>query len=125
MSELFHTNSNLPILIQKLKFVYQEWSHIQKHIPKIHRYSIAVKIDNIFIQVIELSFILLSEKDYSLAAKLISKIDLLKFMILVLFEIHGIDEKKYINLNLKIEEIGKIVFGIRRNIKTTHNLSGK
>lgn len=117
MSELFHTNSNLPILIQKLKFAYVEWSIIQKHIPKIQRYSLGVKIDNIFIQTLELSFVLLAEKNEALAIRLISKIDLLKFMLLVLFEIHGIDRDKYVSLNIKIEEIGKIVFGIKRNIK--------
>lgn len=125
MSEHLHTDSNLPILIQKIKFAYLEWSNIQKHIPKIHRYSLGVKIDNIFIQTLDLSFALLAEKSDLLAIRLISKIDLLKFMLLVLFEISGIDREKYISINLKIEEIGKIVFGIRRNIKTTQIKSGK
>ncbi len=125
MSEHLHTNTNLPILIQKIKCAYLEWSNIQKHIPKIHRYSLGVKIDNIFIQTLDLSFALLAEKSDLLAIRLISKIDLLKFMLLVLFEISGIDREKYISINLKIEEIGKIVFGIRRNIKTTQIKSGK
>jgi len=117
MSKFLHTNSNLPVLIQKQKFAYQEWSNIQKHIPKVHRYTLGIKIDNIFIQTLELSFMLLAEKNDLLAIRLITKIDLLKFMILNLFEIKGIDKDKYISLNLKIEEIGKIVFGIRKNIK--------
>ncbi len=125
MVELFHTNSNVPVLIQKLKFTYTEWSHIQKHIPKIYRYSLGIKIDTIFVHILELSFVLLSEKSDLLATRIIAKIDLLKFMLLVLFEIQGIDREKYISLNLKIEEIGKIVFGIKRNIKTTHTMSGK
>lgn len=125
MTELLHTHSNVPVLIQKLKFAYQEWSCIQRHIPKIHRHSLGVKIDTIFVHILELSFILLSEKNDLLATRLISKIDLLKFMLLILFEIHGIDREKYISLNLKIEEIGKIVFGIKRNIKTTHTMGGK
>jgi len=125
MSEPLHNKTTIPILIQKLKFVYQEWYCIQKHIPKIQRYSMGVKIDSLFVTTIELSFILLSEKNQLIADRVISKIDVLKLMILILYETEGIDREKYISLNLKIEEIGKIVFGIKRNIKTTHNLSGK
>ena len=68
----------LPIIIQKLKFAYTEWILIQKHIPKINRYSLGIKIDEIFIDIIENSFIFITTKNEVLIIRLIAKIDLLK-----------------------------------------------
>lgn len=118
MTEFLHNrNTTVPIVIQKLKFAYLEWIFIQKHIPKISRYSLGVKIDEIFVDIIENSFVFITTRSEILIIKLIAKIDLLKFMLQTLLESKGIDNDKFISLNSKIEEMGKITFGIKRNLE--------
>lgn len=118
MTEFLHNrNTTVPIVIQKLKFAYLEWIVIQKHIPKISRYSLGVKIDEIFVDIIENSFVFITTRSEILIIKLIAKIDLLKFMLQTLLESKGIDNDKFISLNSKIEEMGKITFGIKRNLE--------
>ncbi len=118
MTEFLHNrNTTVPIVIQKLKFAYLEWIFIQKHIPKISRYSLGVKIDEIFVDIIENSFVFITTRSEILIIKLIAKIDLLKFMLQTLLESKGIDDTKFLSLNSKIEEIGKITFGIKRNLE--------
>lgn len=116
------THTNIPILIQKLKSIYCDWSIIQKNIPKIHRYSLGIKIDTNIIVLIEYCFVLISTKDILLLTKIIAKIDMLKLLIQILFDVKGIDQKTYIRINEKIEEVGKIVFGIKRNLENKNHL---
>lgn len=41
----------------------------------------------------------------------IRKIDTLKVLLMILWETKSLDEKKYITLSLKIEEVGKMLGG--------------
>lgn len=82
--------------------------------PKIHRYSLGNKIDSFFATIIEsiatASFLLREEKlPYIHLA--IRKVDTLKIFLMILWETKSIDDKKYINLSIKINEIGKMLNG--------------
>ena len=98
----------------KIISAYVYWNNIIRHIPKIHRYSLGIKIDTLFSDVIELvSMAQFSAQEYrtGIITKAIAKNDCLKSMLYVLFELKGIEEKKFIELAQKIEEIGKILYG--------------
>ncbi|MDO8575167.1 MAG: four helix bundle protein [bacterium] len=98
----------------KVLDAYVYWQGNLRHIPKIHRYSMGVRIDGLFAEIIELiSSAIYSpvEKKESFILKAINRNDVLKFMLLTLLEIKGIENDKWRVLSLKTEEMGRILFG--------------
>jgi len=129
MSQLdFHKNftSNTPphqfslSLIQKLVQVYKLWHGFLALFPKNSRYTLGAKIDSLFLEVIELiikaSYSSKAEKFISLANGSF-KLDLLKFFLQVAWDVKSLDNKKYILLSEKLDEIGKMLGGWIRSIK--------
>ena len=122
MGELsFHKNSTvttppqrvLPIL-QKLKDTYLLWYKYYQTLPKLHRYSLGKRVDNLFVEVIEAiasaSFLAKEEKaPYVRLA--IRKTDTLKILLMILWETKSLDNKKYSAVSVKIDEIGKMLGG--------------
>ena len=87
---------------------------------KDSRYTIGTKIDSLFLETIEL----IIKASYSdKVEKLIAlknastKLDLLKFFLQITWEIKSLDNKKYILLSEKLDEIGKMLGGWIRAIK--------
>lgn len=103
----------IPIL-QKVKSIYLFWYSVYHTIPKTHRYTLAIKIDNLFIEIIEMissaSFVKKDDKIPYLRTA-IRKLDTLKILLLVLWETRSIDTKKYELLSLPIDEIGRMLGG--------------
>jgi hypothetical protein len=103
----------LPVLI-KVKQVYLLWCEYYQLLPKIHRYSLGYRIDTLFVEIIEsisaASFISPNEKQ-PFVKHAIKKTDTLKLLFMVLWESKSLEDKKYINLSIKLEEIGKNLGG--------------
>jgi hypothetical protein len=97
---------------------YVAWHEILgKHIPKTLRYSLGVKIDGLFAEVLEAIALAQFSPPPERATHLdraIGKNDTLKFMLYALYELKGIDEKKLILLSEKAEEIGRMLYGWKR-----------
>lgn len=98
----------------KIIDAYAYWNNITRHIPKMRRYSLGVRVDCLFTDVIE--FVSMAqfsppEERQKILARAIAKNDCLKSMLYVLFELKGIEEKHFVELAHKIEEIGKILYG--------------
>lgn len=117
MSELqTHKYSSLALLplLQKIKSVYLLWYGYYQTLPKLHRHSLGQKIDTLFIEIIEAvsfaSFLSREEKQPYVRFS-IKKLDTLKILLMVLWETKSLDDKKYIALSIKIEEIGKMLGG--------------
>jgi len=103
----------LPIL-QKAKNTYLLWYQYYPIIPKTHRYSLGQKIDNFFVDTMEAistSAFLSKEEKLPYVRLAIRKIDTLKIFLMMLWETKSLDNKKYIALSLKIDEIGKMLGG--------------
>ena len=103
----------MPIL-QKLKEAYLLWHQYHQLLPKTHRYSLGQRIDTLFIESIEAvaSAAFLSPQEKLPYVKLaIRKFDTLKILLLILWETKSLDNKKYIALSLKIDEIGRMLGG--------------
>ena len=129
MSQLnFHKNftGNTPpgqfnlSLIQKLVQVYRSWHGFLASFPKSSRYTLGTKIDSLFLEVIEL---IIKASYSSKAEKLISltnssfKLDLLKFFLQIAWDVKSLDNKKYILLSEKLDEIGRMLGGWIKSIK--------
>lgn len=103
----------LPVL-SKVKSCYLVWITFFETLPKLHKYSLGQKIDTLFIEVIEaisIATFLTREEKQPWVRLAIRKIDTLKILLMVLWEIKSLENKKYLALSVKIEEIGKMLGG--------------
>lgn len=104
----------LPVISMKIISAYAYWNNITKHIPKMRRYSLGIKIDSIFTDIIELvSMAQFSPKEerQKILSRAITKNDCLKSMLYVLFELESIEEKYFLELGQKVEETGRMLYG--------------
>ncbi|MBU1557731.1 four helix bundle protein [Patescibacteria group bacterium] len=90
------------------------WYNYYQTLPKNHRYSLGLKIDKLFSEIIEAIAIasFLSPREKQPWVKLaIRKTDTLKIFLMILWETKSLDTKKYISLSKKIDEIGRMLGG--------------
>ena len=103
----------LPVL-QKIKDTYLLWYDCYQTIPKIHRHSLGQKVDNLFVQIIEAittASFLSRDKKLPYVCTAIQKVDTLKIFLMIIWETKSLDNKKYIALSIKIDEIGRMLGG--------------
>lgn len=90
------------------------WYKFYQSLPKIHRHSLDQRIDTLFIEIIEAisaaSFLSREEKGPYVRLA-IKKADTLRVLLLVLWETKSFDDKKYIALSIKLDEVGKMLGG--------------
>ena len=101
-------------LLEKVKTTYILWFGYYQNLPKSHRHSLGGRIDSLFVEVIEsVSVASFLQKDEKLTWVRIAirKIDTIKVLLMVLWESKSLDNRKYIAVSLKIEEIGKMLGG--------------
>jgi len=117
----FHNTHQFNLsLIQKLKSAYKTWHEFLPFFPKNSRYTIGQKIDSLFLETIE-QIIKAGYSDKT--EKLIYlkrasfKLDLLKFFLQISWEIKSLDNKKYISLSERLDEIGKMIGGWIKSLK--------
>lgn len=107
-------------LIQKLVQIYELWHGFLPLFPKNSRYTLGTKIDSLFLEAIEL---IIKASYSSKAEKLIFlsnasfKLDLLKFFLQIAWDVKALDNKKYILLSKKLDEIGKMLGGWIKSVK--------
>jgi hypothetical protein len=113
------TNNTPPLLkllplLQYLKSAYLLWHQYHQVLPKAERFSLGLRVDNLFIETIEAvaSASFLSPTDKAPYVRLaIRKMDTIKILLLLLWETKSLDNKKYLAISLKLEEIGKMLGG--------------
>jgi hypothetical protein len=115
----------LPVL-HKIKTAYLLWFQYYQILPKTHRYTVGERIDSLFIQIIEATstagFLSPIEK-LPFVRLAIRKLDTLKLLLLVLWETHSLDDKKYIALSEKLDEIGKMLGGWHGQLAKQNSLA--
>ncbi len=108
-----------PVVI-RLKDCYNTWQIFLRDFPKANRYTLGSKIDEIFLNAIEFTF-LASYTNFKdkiiIVDKAISKIDLLKLLILLSWEIKALENNKYIEINKRLEEVGRMLGGWKKQIE--------
>lgn len=103
----------MPVLY-KAKDLYLTWFNYYKTIPKIHRYSLGQKIDNFLIETISaISTASFADKDKKIlnVSDAIQNIDTLKILLIILWEAKSLNDKQYIDLSVRIDEIGRMLGG--------------
>jgi len=123
----FHNQNNLasnppprllPVLDQS-KLVYKNWLEVHRNIERTARFGIGIKIDNLFLEILELirkaAYTSINKKLVLLEAAS-DKIDSLRFFFQLLWETHFVSNKQYISIGAEIENIGKIIGGWKKDI---------
>ena len=107
-------------LTQKLISVYKIWHELLPGLPKTSRYTLGAKIDDAFLAVIE-HVIKAGYSDkttkYIVLSTASVKLDVLKFFLQMAWEIKSLDNKKYIRLSEKLNEVGKMLGGWIKAVK--------
>ena len=137
MSELnFHTSNSTPPppalqlipLLQKIKDLYLLWYEYYRSLPKEHRYTLGAKVDILISEVIEAitsaSFLVRAEKQPYIKMA-IRKIDAVKIFLLILWETKSLDNKKYLIISEKINEIGRMLGGWNGQITKQNSPTNK
>lgn len=115
-------------MVLKLKEVYKIWQHSLNHFPKSHRYTLGSRIDDLFLTSIEYCFLAsyspIGEK-IPIIDKAISRVDLIKLLLQLGFEIKALDTKKYIHLGESLYDIGKMLGGWKKQLVQKKTLESK
>ena len=83
-----------------------------KHFPKDARYTLGNKIDDRFLDLMEVLFRASVSRDKEkLLEETSVTLNVLKFLLRVSWEIKAMDNKKYILLSERLDEIGKMLGG--------------
>jgi hypothetical protein len=94
--------------------VYISWYSYYQVLPKLHRHSLGQKIDGLFVEIIEaisVASFLSKEGKRPWVRLAIRKTDTVRVLLMVLWETKSLDDKKYVALSVKLDEIGKMLGG--------------
>ena len=112
--ELPPPRRNLLPILERIKQAYLLWHTYHSKLPKLHRYSLGARIDDLFIETIEAvsgAAFLSGDKKLPYVRLAARKVDTLKILLMVLWESKSFDTKKYIALSEIVDEIGKMLGG--------------
>jgi len=95
------------------------WMNIIPHMPRGARFTIGARIENKFLDLLELTYIAyFTEKDKKSEklSECILTLDTLKFLVSVAWEGKIISNNHYEEISVKLEEIGRMFGGWKKNI---------
>ncbi len=95
------------------------WLNIINHIPKDRRYTIGVRIENKFLDLLEnsyLTYFIAREKKTEKITDCILILDTLKFIVSITWEAKLISPNQYEEIAIKLEEIGKMFGGWKSSL---------
>ncbi|OGL72677.1 hypothetical protein A3F28_00955 [Candidatus Uhrbacteria bacterium RIFCSPHIGHO2_12_FULL_57_11] len=101
----------MPIL-SALKESYLLWHNFLIHLPRLSRYTLGAKVDNLFTDILALALAAQytkREEKRAFLEMLSRKLDQLKFFITLLWEAKGIDAAKYGQISGKLDTVGRML----------------
>ncbi len=112
----------------RLKDAYGVWQQYLVHFPKAHRFTLGSKIDGVFLDAIEFCFLASythTSQKIPVLDRAIARVDLLKLLLQLAWDIGALDTNKYADLGQRFVEIGKMLGGWKRQLinKTPGNYS--
>jgi len=110
---------DIPIFTKLYDF-YKNLSQILVFFPKAKRYTLGQRLDNLTLEIFESSIGAgISPRDQKLLhlEKAIISLDLLKILLRLAKDIQCLNNKRYIQLQESLQEIGRMLGGWKRSIK--------
>lgn len=108
-------------VIEHMVSVYKLWYEYRDYFPKKSRYTLGDRLDTVFIQLVELLWTAgYQSKDEKLPtiAAAIRKLDGLKFLLRIAWEIRILDSAKYVALSEPLIEVGKMLGGWKKGLES-------
>jgi hypothetical protein len=105
-------------LVQKICEFYRFFHESLKNFPKQEKYGLGQKIENVIIETLELTLAATystRENKGTIIHKVSNKIDLLKYLVRLAYETKSLNLKRYLALEEKLIEMGKMVGGWLRS----------
>lgn len=113
--------AKVPRVLTQSKQAYSKWHLHLEHIRKIDRFTIGVKIDSEFQDLLEAlfqgTFAYDKFEKLSLVGKAIAKTDILKFFLQIAWEQKVIPHKFYASLIIDLDEIGRMLGGWKKSLQ--------
>lgn len=106
--------------MNKIKEGYLSWLGIIQHMAKGKRYTIGTRIENKFLDLLELSYKAYcsgKNKKAEHVEQCVLTLDTLKFLIYIAWEGRLISNKHFAEIAEKMDEIGKMLGGWKRSLK--------
>lgn len=116
-----------PKILLKEKEAYRFWITLHRDFPKVERFGIGQKIEQSFLDVLELTFAsvyLTTEQKMLMLSKTIAKLDNLKFFMQLAWEAKLIPTEKYTNISRDFEDIGRQLGGWRKGLQKKTSATG-
>ena len=120
------TIQDIPIFTKLYEFYKLLYQYL-KLFPKRDRYTLGEKIDNLTLNIFELVITAgTTSKEYKLPMlkKSVVSVDLLKILIRLAKDNQALDNKKYIQLEQQLQEIGRMLGGWKRSVKISLEKQG-
>lgn len=95
------------------------WMNISPHMPRGARFTIGARIENKFLDLLEITYITyFTEKDKKSGklSECILVLDTLKFLISIAWEGKLISNRHCEEISVKLEEVGRMLGGWKKNI---------
>jgi hypothetical protein len=108
-------------VLLKIKTLYSHWLVLYKQFPKPERFGIGEKLDNLFLETIEILFTaryLKAQEKIGYFEQAILKIDRLRLFLEIAWENKIIKSKHYGELLEELDGIGKEIGGWRKMLLT-------
>lgn len=112
--------SHPPSILYHLKEGYLIWLRIVPHMPKGSRYTIGTRIETIFLDLLEKTYVsYFTEKETKAArvAECVLTLDSLKFLLSIAWDAQLLSHTQYKDISLKLAEIGKMFGGWRKSLE--------
>ena len=113
------TPVDLPVLL-KITAAYQLWHGFLPQIPRLTRYSLGEKINQLFIEIIELTLVATyasKERKFEIVKKASVKLDTLKYFLQIAWNIKAINTKRFTALTSPISEAGRMFGGWKKQLQ--------
>lgn len=110
-----------PLVLVRTKQAYRTWHDYLQKVSRVDRNTIGVKIDDIFLSLLEFIFRACFAFDkfekLSVVSQAIAKNDLLKFFLQISWEHKIINHTQYGTLTLNLDEVGRMLGGWKKDIQ--------
>lgn len=123
MPLMSHPPPKLIPLLHKLKDVYLVWFGFYSELPKPHRYTLGLRVDDMMVEAIEIVTVASyspKQDTVPILMQAIRKIDTITVMLLLLKETQLLEEKRYVTISIQLNTIGQML-GAWRNRMLTPN----